>query len=131
MSNEPIWKAWKRNAIGLPWTFTVYILTDNVLFENSGFINRSYEEIELYRIKDVKATSSFWQGIFGMGTVECHSTDATKPLLKIKNVKNFLSVRTKISDAVRDYRLKMGVTVRELTGAVGDNECEVCDHSDE
>ena len=131
MAKETIWKARKRNAIGLPWTFTVYLLTEDVLFENSGFFNRAYEEIELYRIKDVKATSSFWQRIFGMGTVECHSTDATRPVLKIKNVRDFLEVKTKISDAVRACRLKMGVTVRELTGAVGENDCEVCEDSGE
>ena len=36
---KPVWKGQKRNAIGLPFTFTKYILYDNKLVIRKGFLN--------------------------------------------------------------------------------------------
>ena len=44
---KPVWKGQKRNAVGLPLTFTKYILYDNKLVIRKGFLNITEDEVEL------------------------------------------------------------------------------------
>ena len=45
-----IWSERKRNALGLPWTFTVYGLAEDRLFVKSGVLTVHEDEVRLYRI---------------------------------------------------------------------------------
>ena len=38
-----LWKARKRNFLELPWTFTVYMLKEDKLCVDSGFLNKRYD----------------------------------------------------------------------------------------
>ena len=51
MSNT-IWKDRKRPIFGLPLSFTKYILTEEKLIINTGFLVKTEEEIRLYRMTD-------------------------------------------------------------------------------
>ena len=53
--------------LGLPFTFTVYSITDKKLLIKKGFFNRSYDEILLYRVTDLQLKNSFSQSVFGLG----------------------------------------------------------------
>ena len=53
-----LWRARKRNCFGLPWTFTVYTLKEDKLCISSGMLNKKYEEIRLYRIRDFTVNCS-------------------------------------------------------------------------
>ena len=48
-----VWKARKRNFLGLPWTFTVYGFSQDRLFIKSGIFNTREDEVRLYRITDI------------------------------------------------------------------------------
>ena len=50
---EFIWKDRKRNALGLPWTFTKYSLSEDRLFVESGLLKTVENEVRLYRILDL------------------------------------------------------------------------------
>ena len=54
--DDLVWRDRKRNWLGLPWTFTVYGLTEDRLFIKSGMLNIHEDEVRLYR-NDSSVTS--------------------------------------------------------------------------
>ncbi|MBQ1301900.1 MAG: PH domain-containing protein [Firmicutes bacterium] len=108
-----IWRARKRNFIGLPWTFTVYRLDDTRLYIKTGIFNIKEDEIRLYRITDVTFMQSFWQRIFRMATVHCDSADATMKNFDIKNIKEGRDVKNMLSEMVDAARKANRVYMHE------------------
>lgn len=121
MKVEYLWKERKRNAVGLPWTFTVYGLTEEKLLIDYGVFNKTLEEVLLYRIIDLTVKRSFSQRLFGIGTIHCCTRDKSTPEFDLKNIKNPREVKELISKTIEDCRMKKGYTVRELMGN-GDDE---------
>lgn len=83
---------------GLPWTFTTYTITDEVITVNSGFLSRVENDCYLYKVIDVRLENSLMERIFGLGTVHCFSGDVTNPDLVIRHIKN--------AKVIKDYILK-------------------------
>lgn len=96
---EMIWTDRKRH-FGLPISFTKYSLSEDRLFQETGFLNLNEEEVLLYRVRDVSLSRSLWQRIFGVGTITVHSSDKTSPTLAIINVKGSKSVKELIFTTV-------------------------------
>ena len=109
-----LWKARKRLLCGLPWTFTVYSLTETSLNVQAGFLFQSFEEIKLYRIRDFTVHRSLIQRMFGLGTIHVCSADSTSPEFDIINVKDCLNVKKLISDQVEIAKEISGVNTAEL-----------------
>ena len=99
-----LWKDRKRNWLGLPWTFTKYILTDDRLFIDTGFFNLREDDVRLYRITDITLTRNLWQRIIRTGTIHCDSADKTMGNFDIKNVKKSFQVKEMLSDLVEQNR---------------------------
>lgn len=110
---DTMWSDRKRIIFGLPWTFTTYFLTPERLFIETGFLNKREDEIRLYRIMDVSLTRSFWQRLFGLGTIHCCSADKTMKDFDIKNIKNPRTVKEQLSEAIEKERLAKRVVNRE------------------
>lgn len=121
-----LWKARKRTLFGLPLSFTVYYLTENLLTIKSGFFNTKEEEIRLYRIMDITLNRSFEERIFGLGTIHCCSADKSTPEFDIKRIKNPREVRTLLSDLVEKVRSERYVGIREYMD--GDGISDEDDH---
>lgn len=118
-----LWSDRKRwTFLGLPWTFTKYTCTPEKFIVESGIFSTKEEEIRLYRILDLTLERSFWQRIFGLGTICCDTVDKSSPKLVIKNVKKSREVKELLSEAVEDERLKKRVSSRELMAAEEDDE---------
>ena len=49
---EIIWRDRKRPFLGLPWSFTIYTLTEEKLLVKTGILRQKEEEVRLYRIMD-------------------------------------------------------------------------------
>ena len=113
---EYLWKARKRNAIGLPWSFTEYILKEDTLIVCSGVLNKRYDETRLYRIRDFTVKRSLWQRMLGLGTIHVCSSDSSTPEFDIINIKNVLKVKDLISNQVEESRKKAGVSTSEFIG---------------
>ena len=90
MAMEPIEYQWKdrRRRLGLPLSFTRYMLSEDRLFLERGLLNLKADEVLLYRVQDLELTMTLGQRIFGVGTVCVHSSDKSSPHLDLKNVKN-------------------------------------------
>ena len=109
-----VWKERKRlGFLGLPWTFTVYTLTEEKILIDSGFFNKKQEETRLYRVIDLTVKRSFGQRIFGLGTVILSTSDKTTPVLELKNIKKAVDIKEQISDLVEKERVAKRVYARE------------------
>ncbi|MBQ9277194.1 MAG: PH domain-containing protein [Lachnospiraceae bacterium] len=109
-----VWKDRKRIIFGLPWTFTKYGLSEDRFFMETGFFNVKEDEVRLYRITDVSVSRSFWQRLFNLGTITCHSSDRTLKTFEIKNIKKPKEVKELISTYVEDERDRKRVSSREF-----------------
>ncbi|MCH5267330.1 MAG: PH domain-containing protein [Lachnospiraceae bacterium] len=115
-TREYIWQARKRNALGLPWTFTKYAFNEDRLFVTKGLLKTVEDEVRLYRIMDLSLTRTLSQKIFGMGTISISSADKTLGNFDLINIKNPIAVKEQLSQLVEENRDKKRVTGREFMG---------------
>ena len=115
-----IWKARKRNFLGLPWTFTIYGFSDDRLYVKTGVLNTREDEIRLYRITDIGLTRSLWQRIMGMGTIQIYSSDQSMGDFKLVNVKDSENVKEQLSQLIEKERENKRVSSREFLGVEED-----------
>ena len=80
-----LWRDRKR-FLGMPLSFTRYMLSEDRLFLSKGFLNVKDEELLLYRIRDISTSRSLLQRMLGVGTVTVLSSDKTNPTLVLKNI---------------------------------------------
>ncbi|MBE6562674.1 MAG: PH domain-containing protein [Ruminococcaceae bacterium] len=108
------WSDRKRIIFGLPWSFTRYMLTEEKLIIDTGFFNRTEDEIRLYRILDITLKRSFGERLFGLGTIHCCSGDKTQGEFDIKRIKNPREVKEMLSDMIERERMERRVGAREF-----------------
>ena len=117
-----IWKARKRNFLGLPWTFTVYGFSEDRLHVKTGILSTREDEVRLYRITDIGLTRSFWQRIMGMGTIQIYSSDQSMGDFHLINIKDSENVKEQLSQLIEAERENKRVSSREFLG--GDDELD-------
>ena len=122
MAMEPIEYQWKdrKRHLGLPLSFTRYMLSEDRLFMEKGLLNLKADEVLLYRVQDLELTMTLGQRIFGVGTVCVHSSDKSSPHLDLKNVKNPREVKELIHRSVEAAKDKRRMRSMEIMGGGGD-----------
>ena len=114
-----IWSERKRNAFGLPWSFTVYSFTDDRLFIRKGFFRTIEDEVRMYRVLDITWSQNFRQKLFGLGTIILQTADRSSPVIELKNLKKSREVKEKLSELIEENREKKRVSNREyMSGKV-------------
>ncbi len=112
---EILWEGKKRLMLfGLPWTFTSYKITESRLFVRKGFLTTRYDEVRLYRIRDVGLSRTLAQKLIGTGTIAVSSTDSSMKNFDLVNIKNSERVAEILSSATEKAREKTRVSAREL-----------------
>lgn len=91
---------------GLPWTFTRYTITDELLTVNEGFFTVQENDCYMYKIQDVKMTVTLMERIFGLGSIVCYTGDATSPELKLIHVKHAKEIKSYLLKASETARIK-------------------------
>lgn len=125
---EYVWRDRKRTFLGLPWSFTVYKLTEEKLLIETGFFSKKEEEIRLYRIMDLTLRRSFGQRLIGVGTIHCCTADKSTPEFDILSVKKPKEVKNLISDLVEKQRDAKRITAREfMDDGDEDHDDDGCD----
>ncbi|MDD6034694.1 MAG: PH domain-containing protein [Lachnospiraceae bacterium] len=120
--NELLWKDRRRTRFfALPWTFTIYRLTEDRLLIKRGLFTTSEDEVRLYRILDISLRRTLLQKIFGTGSIMCHSSDKTMGDFEIINIKRSYEVKNLLSDLVEKERMAKRVSNREF---MGDTDCD-------
>lgn len=123
-----LWKDRKR-YLGLPLSFTRYMLSEDRLFVSVGLLNIKDDEILLYRVRDIDTSRTLWQRIFGVGTITVVSSDKTMPTLVLKNVKDPVFVKELIHKQVEEMKIRRRVRFGEImTDADGDGDPDDLDN---
>ena len=117
-----IWKARKRNFLGLPWTFTVYGFSEDRLYIKTGMLSTREDEVRLYRITDIGLTRSFWQRIMGMGSIQIYSSDQSMGDFQLVNIKDSENVKEQLSQLIEKERQEKRVSSREFIGIDGEED---------
>ena len=66
---------------GLPWTFTKYMITDEMITVDTGFFKVEENDCYMYKVQDVKLTATLIERLFGLGTITCYTGDVTSAQL--------------------------------------------------
>lgn len=90
---------------GLPFTFTTYTVTEDMLTIDSGVFTRIENDCYMYKIIDVKLETSLLERIFKLGTIICYTGDTTHPELRIMHIKN--------AKAIKNFILEVSETARK------------------
>lgn len=91
---------------------TAYTVTTQRLRISSGILTKHFDDMELYRVKDITVTQPIWLRMVGLGNISMHTSDATTPNLLLPAIKNSLEVHDIIRAEVERLRRERGV--REL-----------------
>ena len=113
---DMLWKDRKRH-LGLPISFTKYSLSGGEaprIFRETGLFNLKEEEVLLDRVRDITLTRSFFQRIFGVGTVSLHSSDKTTPTLDLVNISKSKDVKELIFSKVEQAKANRRMRTTEL-----------------
>ena len=113
---EIIWTG-KKCILGMPISFTRYILTETKLITRIGLLNLREDEIELYRVYDKSMKLPFGQRIVGCGTITLLSKDSDTPSKVLQSVKRPREVKRLLDEAVQAQRDKYSVRGRDMMGA--------------
>lgn len=104
-NDKLLWRD-KKRYWGMPISFTTYSVSQDRLFRETGFLNRHYEEVLLYRVRDITMTRTFGQRLFGVGTITINSSDKSAAKLDIINVKRCADVKELIHDLSEDAKAR-------------------------
>lgn len=105
--------------LGLPFTFTVYTVKEDMITVQEGFLNRRENDCYMYKVQDVELIRSFGERIFGLGTVKCYTGDTTDKELLLVHVKNSKAIKEFILEASEEARMKRR-TMNMLNIGAGD-----------
>ena len=106
--DEIVWEDRKRH-FGLPVSFTRYGLSRKRVFVKSGVFSVRQADIMHVRVRDIKASISLGQRLFGVGTVTIFSDDKRCPEMKLENIRNPLRVKELIRRYVEQFRAEFGL----------------------
>ncbi|MBE5879779.1 MAG: PH domain-containing protein [Lachnospiraceae bacterium] len=109
---------------GLPFSFTKYIIKEDVLTIDSGLFKKVENDCYMYKIQDVKLERGFFQRLFGLGDVVCYTGDTTHQQLIIKNVKHSQEVKDFILDKSEEARMRRR-TIHSLNIGAGGEDIEL------
>lgn len=92
---------------GLPWTFVVYTVTDELLTVCSGLLRREEFDCYLYTISDIHLHRSFLELIFGLGTIRLKKDGEEIRICHIRNAKTIKDFLVSQSEAEKFRRGRM------------------------
>lgn len=100
--------------LGMPITFTKYSMSDDRIFCEKGLLSVKFEEILLYRVRDISMKITLGQRIFGVGSILLQSSDKTSPVLELKNIKNPREVKEMIHRQVEEIKVQRRIRFGEI-----------------
>ena len=104
---------------GLPFTFTVYTVKDDIITVSEGFLNKKENDCYMYKVQDVELVESLAERIVGIGTVKCYTGDTTNPVLMLTHIKNARTIKNYILEASEKARIRRRTMNMLKIGAEG------------
>lgn len=112
---------------GLPWTFTKYLLKDEILTTQSGFFKTVINDCYMYKIVDVQLERSLMEKLVGVGTVVCYTSDTTDKVMRITHVRHAEQIKNFILEKSEKMRMKR----RTLTTMSLNSDADAADGVDD
>ena len=75
-------------------------------------LTRTTDEIELYRVKDIRLVEPFLQRLVGLSVIEITSSDRSNPNLSLSGIRKGDELRNNLRNQVE--RLRTNKNVREV-----------------
>lgn len=113
---------------GLPWTFTKYSITKDLITVNTGFFKKEENDCYMYKVQDVKLTTSLLERMMGLGTITCYTGDVTNAQLVIQRVKHSKEIKDYLLKASEEARMKRRTVSTLNIGADIDDEEPLLDN---
>ena len=104
---------------GLPFTFTVYTIKDDMITVSEGFLNKKENDCYMYKVQDVELIQSLMERIAGIGRVKCYTGDTTDPQLHLTHIKNAKAIKNYILEASEKARIRRSTMNMLNIGAEG------------
>ncbi len=91
---------------GLPFTFTVYTVKEDMLTIERGFFNKKENDCYMYKVQDVEHKATFFERLFRLGTVVCYTGDTTHPQLLLEHIRMSKAIKNFILEASETARIR-------------------------
>ena len=104
----------RKHHLWFPLSFTKYTVKNERIYVDRGLFNTVSDQTLLYRITDIRLKRSFWQKIFGTGTVVLVSKVDADHELPLENIKNPKEVNEMLSDLIEESRHSKNVVGKEF-----------------
>lgn len=96
------------------WTFLVVKnwkikITDQRLIEEKGVLSKTIDELELYRVKDIRLDQPFLLRLLGLSNIIMTTSDRSHSIVKIPAIKDGKNLREQLRVAVDARRDKKRV----------------------
>lgn len=108
---------------GLPLSFTVYTVKEDVITIDKGFFNKLENDCFMYKVQDVTLKRTLIERIFGLGTVICYTSDVTSKELVMKHIKNSSQIKQFILQNSEEQKIKRKV-LNTMNIGVDDSDIE-------
>lgn len=109
---------------GLPWTFTKYTVTEEVVNIKAGLLKTIEDDCYLYKVTDVKLETTLLERLFKLGTVVCFTGDTTHQTLKLIHIRNARAIKDFILEQSEAQRLKRRTLNTQSLNAVTIDEID-------
>jgi uncharacterized membrane protein YdbT with pleckstrin-like domain len=96
-------------SVWLKTYFHRYTVTTERISEGKGIFSRNTEELELYRVKDIRLSEPFSLRMFGCSDLVLTTSDKTTPVVVIHGISNGRDLLNKIRAQVEIMRARKGV----------------------
>lgn len=121
---EPVYRWILGGIAGLCFVFvlgvilvvkaTQYEVTSHRIRIRRGILTKRTDELELYRANDTSLIEPLNLRMFGLGTIEVRTVDATTPTVYLEAVHGARQLREQIRLAVEECRDRKGVRLTEF-----------------
>ncbi|MBS0001146.1 MAG: PH domain-containing protein [Cyclobacteriaceae bacterium] len=102
----PIFIAIWKYLLVRTWTIEI---TDQRIIEGKGIFSKTTDELELFRVKDLRLEEPFLLRLVGLSNILMNTSDRTHPVYLIPAVRNGGSVREELRVAIDARREKKQV----------------------
>ena len=89
-------------------------LTSERLLTSRGFLSRTTDSLEFYRVKDMRIIQPFLLRLFGLENIELITSDVTSPIVVIDHIPSRLRLGDKIRAQVEACRVAKGTREVEM-----------------
>ena len=83
---------------------TKYELTSQRLKTRHGVLNKTMDDLELYRIKDYRLDRPLWLRMFSLGNVILETSDLSHPTVTVRAIRNAEELRETMRKYVEERR---------------------------